>query len=158
SWADAGTSAYYERSNRQVGELASADGGTFISDPVWSKALGRDLITVHPLGGCAMAERAEDGVVDDVGRVFSGVTGEAVHEGLVVWDGSMVPRPLGVNPLLTISALTERAVAAMVRANSWAVDESTPAAAPNDATNGAPATPPERPGITFTERMAGYWS
>ncbi|MBL8532238.1 MAG: alkaline phosphatase D family protein, partial [Betaproteobacteria bacterium] len=68
------------------------------------------LFTVHPLGGCAMADSAERGVVNDVGQVFSGVTGSAVHEGLLVLDGSIVPAAVGINPLLTITALAERAL------------------------------------------------
>jgi cholesterol oxidase len=66
------------------------------------------LTTVHPLGGCVMAEDAEHGVVDPDCRVFSSQTGTAVHEGLYVCDGSVIPVALGVNPLLTISALAER--------------------------------------------------
>jgi cholesterol oxidase len=156
-WPGVGTSSYYKRATSQVDALASTDGGTFISDPVSSKYLGHDLITVHPLGGCAMAERAEDGVVDDIGRVFSGATGEAVHDGLVVWDGSIVPRPLGVNPLLTISALTERAVAALTSVHGWNTDEAPAVQAPDVTTDESP-TLPEKPGISFTERMAGYWA
>ncbi len=61
-----------------------------------------------------MADDAERGVVDDRGRVFAGPTGSEVHDGLLVADGSIIPRPLDVNPLLTISALTERAAQALV--------------------------------------------
>ena len=98
-------------------------GGTFLPDPLWTKLFDHKLVSVHPLGGCVMAERAEDGVVDDRGRVFTGATGSDVHEGLFVWDGSIVPRPVGVNPLLTISALAERAAALLATAEGWKIDE-----------------------------------
>jgi cholesterol oxidase len=57
--------------------------------------------TVHPLGGCPMADDPAHGVVDDAGRVH-GVPG------LYVLDGSIVPTALGVNPSKTIAALAER--------------------------------------------------
>jgi cholesterol oxidase len=59
------------------------------------------LLTVHPLGGCAMASDRERGVVDPFGRVFG-------CEGLYVADGSILPGPVGVNPSMTIAALAER--------------------------------------------------
>jgi choline dehydrogenase-like flavoprotein len=55
----------------------------------------------HPLGGCRMAESPDLGVVDDFGNVYG-------YEGLLCIDGSIVPTSLGVNPSLTISALSER--------------------------------------------------
>ncbi|WP_082938805.1 alpha/beta fold hydrolase [Mitsuaria sp. 7] len=67
------------------------------------------MVSVHPLGGCAMGDRGSDGVVDAIGRVFSG-DDEATHDGLVVLDGAIVPGSLGINPALTISALAQRAL------------------------------------------------
>ena len=53
------------------------------------------------------------GVVDHACRVYDASPGadpKAVHQGLYVCDGAAIPRPVGVNPLLTITALAERAM------------------------------------------------
>lgn len=81
------------------------------------KAFGDRLATVHPLGGCAMADEIASGVVNDQGQVFAAMggagvetdyRGNLVHQGLYVADGSTLPRSLGVNPFLTICAMSER--------------------------------------------------
>ena len=64
------------------------------------------MVTAHPLGGCPLGEDYLQGAADEFGRVFTG-TG-AVNEGLFVADGSLMPSALGVNPFLTISALSEK--------------------------------------------------
>ena len=95
--------------------------------------------------------------MDDRGRVFSGPDGDTVHDGLVVWDGSIVPRPLGVNPLLTISALDRAGRRRGWRpGDGWTIDDTT--AAPAESAGDGAAPPLDRPGLRFTERMAGYWS
>ena len=66
-------------------------------------------MTVHPLGGCPMGDNHDSGVVDHLGRVWRG-DNELWH-GLYVLDGSIVPTSLGCNPLWTITALAERAMA-----------------------------------------------
>jgi len=59
--------------------------------------------TAHVLGGAPIGESKETGVIDARNEVFG-------HPGLFVCDGSMIPANLGVNPSLTITALTEHAM------------------------------------------------
>ena len=59
--------------------------------------------TAHILGGCRIGRDAASGVVDVDQQVFN-------YPGLYVADGSVVPANLGVNPSLTIAAMTERAM------------------------------------------------
>ncbi|MET0195739.1 GMC family oxidoreductase [Rhodococcus sp. 06-156-3C] len=61
-------------------------------------------MTAHFLGGCAIGENPERGVVDAYHRVYG-------YDGLHVVDGSAVSANLGVNPSLTITAQAERALA-----------------------------------------------
>jgi choline dehydrogenase-like flavoprotein len=69
----------------------------------------RLVLTSHPLGGCPMGDSVASGVVDEWGRVFRQPgSGKPFHSGLYVADGSIVPTALGVNPALTISALSLR--------------------------------------------------
>lgn len=83
------------------------------------------LMTVHPLGGCAMGETVAQGVVDPLGRVFDPATPGAVHEGLVVLDGSIIPGSLGINPALTIAAVALRALVGLRAV--WGLDAGTAA-------------------------------
>jgi choline dehydrogenase-like flavoprotein len=58
----------------------------------------------HPLGGCIIAADAAHGTVDYKGRVFK--NDNTVYEGLYIADASVIPTALGVNPSLTISAIS----------------------------------------------------
>ena len=59
--------------------------------------------TAHILGGCPIGADPERGVIDGYQRVYG-------HPGLHVADGSAISANLGVNPSLTITAQTERAM------------------------------------------------
>jgi cholesterol oxidase len=118
SWPDVAREPCYGLIDKVLSEAVAAVGGRYVPNPGSTRWLGENPTTVHPLGGCSMAEERGSGVVDHKGRVFHGGRGEAataVHPGLYVMDGSMVPRSLGVHPLLTITALAERCMYHMAR-------------------------------------------
>jgi len=60
-------------------------------------------MTAHFMGGCAIGDSAETGVIDPYQRLYG-------YEGLHVVDGSAISANLGVNPSLTITAQAERAM------------------------------------------------
>ena len=150
-WPLVGDERDYQRVNDYLTKATAPRGATFVKDPIWTKPLKDALISVHPLGGCRMGEDAGSGVVNHKGQVFAGASGDAVHPGLYVTDGSVIPRALAVNPLLTISAVSERAMFLLARDRGWTIDY-TPVTAP------APATPSAGLGIRFTETMKGFFS
>lgn len=113
-WPDAGKGAPFTRDNGRLRAAAEGIWANYVANPIWSPAFGHNLVTVHPVGGCAMADRAEDGVTDGLCRVFSGKSGSAVYPNLLVCDGGVLPTSLGVNPLLTISAVADYAVTALI--------------------------------------------
>jgi choline dehydrogenase-like flavoprotein len=111
----------FARNDHVLEQASEAVRGGYVRDPLWRRAAGRQLISVHPLGGCWMGESGASGVVDDRCQVFAGESGE-IHEGLYVCDGSVVRGSLGVNPLLTISAIAERAMELLAQDKGWVVD------------------------------------
>lgn len=107
-WPQAAADEIFPAVNRILARAAASIGATYLQNPRWHhRLLGRSLITAHPLGGCATADDVKDGVVDHRGRVWS--ADGALHRGLLVADGAVIPRSLGVNPFMTISAFAERA-------------------------------------------------
>jgi len=104
-WSKDASAALFADLERTAKELAEGSGAT----PFYALEGGplSNFMTVHPLGGCPMADDPARGVVDDAGRVHG-------YPGLRVLDGSIVPTALGVNPSKTIAALAERGVAQLV--------------------------------------------
>ena len=86
-----------------MGEIAGelADGGQATSFYALDGGPLGKFITVHPLGGCPMADDPTRGVTPRP---------RARVRGLHVLDGSIVPTALGVNPSKTIAALWPSAV------------------------------------------------
>ena len=151
SWPGVGRQSIFRTVNERLRQATAALGGHFDENPLWTRLFGHDLITVHPLGGCVMADDAGGGVVNDRGQVFSGQIGDAVYDNLYVMDGAVIPRPVGINPLLTISAVAERSAALLARDRGWPFDY--------DFTEPATlADAPVRLGVEFTETMRGAFS
>jgi cholesterol oxidase len=104
-WSRRGSEALFTAMKQVSDDLARGVGGEpFFALDTWPLS---SYITVHPLGGCPMADDPAGGVVDDCGKVHG-------YEGLYVLDGSIVPTALGVNPSKTIAALAERGVECLI--------------------------------------------
>jgi cholesterol oxidase len=104
----------------QFDRLRGMNDGQYVRNPLWQLLppsasntmsgnfpAGR-LLSVHPLGGCPIAGNGSEGVVNHIGQVFASL-GNNLHEGLFVLDGAIMPAALGINPFLTIAALSWRA-------------------------------------------------
>ena len=121
-----GAERVFQRIEAVLKVTAEATGGSYMRNPASERIFGGNLMTVHPLGGCTMGADRTSGVVNHKGQVFDAgperdVT--AVHGGLYVVDGAVVPRSIGVNPLLTITALTERAMIHFARDHNLGFDD-----------------------------------
>ncbi len=69
----------------------------------YNEALFGVPTTAHILGGACMGENSNEGVIDKNNRVFG-------YENMFVCDGAMISANPGVNPSLTITSITERAM------------------------------------------------
>jgi cholesterol oxidase len=108
----------YDAIVKSLGRLAKKlrpDGTTFeFSNPFLTKTAevvgAQSVASAHPMGGCRMAKSVADGVVDELGHVFDKTKSGSnpFYEGLYIADASIIPTALGVNPSLTISALSLR--------------------------------------------------
>ena len=117
-WPHAADAPSYKAIDDIVGKAVAATGGAYVSNPISKSWLGGNVFSVHPLGGAVTGNDRSTGVVDHKGRVFDSGSAKGatdVHQGLYVMDGSVIPRSLGVHPLLTISAFSERAMVHLAR-------------------------------------------
>ncbi len=161
SWPGVADQPVFEKVSRMLRAATAATGGTYTRNPLQGDLLGNNLITVHPLGGCAMGETRATGVVNHKCQVFDtdpAAPPETIHKGLYVCDGSIIPRSLGVNPLLTITAISELAMIHLARDYGYRFDDIPRkdtvllVAGPDHAGIVRPA------GVEFTERMSGFVS
>jgi len=97
NWSLDKSELHYDRVRFEMKRIATQLGGVFMDNPLTHL---KKVVAVHPLGGCAMAESPNEGVVGTNGEVFG-------HPGLYVVDASILPTSVGPNPSLTIAALAE---------------------------------------------------
>jgi cholesterol oxidase len=108
----------FSKIEEMIQRLSRAMGGTYTPLPTWEGLEPvfneKTLIVTHPLGGCRIGPTMAEGAVNDFGQVFDGskktTDPVAVHPGLFVVDGSVMPGALAANPTLTISAQAIKAV------------------------------------------------
>lgn len=125
-WPDAEKQAVYARVDATLQKAVGATGAKYIKNPLASTFVGNQPATAHPLGGCGIGHDAASGVVNHMGAVFdtgNSADSDAVHKGLYVCDGAIMPRSLGVNPLFTITGLAERAMIHLAREWGWRFDD-----------------------------------
>ena len=121
-WPGVGAEPVYARVDAALTKAAEAVGARYIKSPLAATNMGTKPATAHPLGGCGMGQDAGEGVVNHKCQVFDGKGRESTHSGLYVCDGSVIPRSIGVNPLLTITALAERAMVHLARDHNLGFD------------------------------------
>ena len=125
-WPGAKDEPVYARLDAVLSSIVQQAGGSYVKNPLAGTVMGHQPATAHPLGGAGTGRERGDGVVNHKGQVFDAAPGRAstaVHEGLYVVDGAVMPRSLGVNPLLTITALAERAMLHMAQDYGLSFDD-----------------------------------
>jgi cholesterol oxidase len=132
-WPGISKEPVFARIGDALRNAAAVNGATYVRNPIQNTFLGKNVITVHPLGGCGMGRDKSQGVVDHACRVYDtspGAGPDAVHDGLYVCDGAAIPRSVGVNPLLTITALAERAMMHVAKSSGRDLSDAPKADAP----------------------------
>jgi cholesterol oxidase len=140
SWPGARDEPVYRRIDGVLEALVREAGGSYVKNPLAGTMMGQQPATAHPLGGCGMGRDRGEGVVNHKCQVFDGgadAGSSVVHDGLYVVDGAIMPRSLGVNPLLTITALAERAMLHLASDHGLSFDDA-PRTYPTPIAVGAP--------------------
>ncbi len=99
-WPQSHTDHLVERAKLVFDRVTQANGVDYRDDLFEGKAFAPN--TVHPLGGCVRGK-----ATDLFGRVHG-------HQNLYVNDASLIPGYIGCNPFMTITALAERNIEAIL--------------------------------------------
>lgn len=107
-WHKRGSRKMFAEMETALRSLSTAAKGRYQPSPLWHWPI-RKLLTAHPLGGVAMSDDPNSGVVSEFGEVWN-------CPNLYVADGSTIPTALAINPSATISALAERTAEHLISA------------------------------------------
>jgi len=124
SWIPAG----HDVARRVADRIGGVAGGA------WNDVVNIPM-TAHFIGGCAISDSTQTGVIDPYHRVYG-------YPSLSIVDGSAISANLGVNPSLTITAQAERAMAMWPNKNQ---SDSRPA--PDAPYEPVAAVPPTHPAV-----------
>ncbi len=153
-YADVAKELVFAHAESHLEMAAAANGGRYTRKLFERAPYEGKPLTFSPLGGARIGRDRLSGVVNHKCQVFDGAADTAVntvHEGLYVCDGSIVPRALGAHPLLTITALAERAMIHLALDHGLRFKTGVAAAAPVE----VDTTPS---GAEFAERLSGFIS
>ncbi len=105
SWQPSHSQPSINAAKRVLDKINKKEGTIYRTDLFGSVKTWGDDFTYHPLGGCLLGT-----ATDNVGRLHG-------HPGLYVMDGALIPGCTSVNPFLTITALAERNIEAIIGAD-----------------------------------------
>jgi cholesterol oxidase len=103
---------------KKIADEIEPNGSRRVIAPTWKeKPSDSTLILLHPLGGCPMGDDVDAGVVNSYGQVFQpdSKNKKNVYKNFYLMDGSIIPMAVGVNPSLTISAISFRCVEHLIQ-------------------------------------------
>lgn len=105
-WGESNTKKMRENADYFIKKMNKANGGTR-AHLLFNNGFGAN-ICYHPLGGCVLGE-----ATNAFGKLKN-------HDNLFVLDGSLIPGTIGVNPFVTITAITEYCMDNLMKQNEFA--------------------------------------
>ena len=89
TWDRLGYEKNFQTVNNAMEKATKGLKGTFVKNPTWTPALGKSVVSAHPLGGCPMGESGRTAVVNHAGQVFDGKQ----HMKLSAWLSQLLRAP-----------------------------------------------------------------
>ena len=103
---------------KKIADQIEPNGSQRVVAPTWKETPSDStLVLLHPLGGCPMGMNIEGGVVNNYGQVYQPDLQDKknTYKNFYIMDGSIIPMAVGVNPSLTISAVSFRCVEHLIQ-------------------------------------------